>query len=451
MAESQTILEDDAVRAATQRIEAHDAAYARRYPGDSPARQPVHTVYGGAQLFRADAAPKLGQIAQRMLEEYAPDARTFTSVLGVGEQHAEQVYRRVRERLAQQAVEDFRIDFEDGYGNRPDAEEDGHARAAALEVARGMREATLPPYLGIRIKSMTPDTRGRALRTLDIFLATLVGETGGVLPDNFVLTLPKITAPAQAAYFADVLDALERRLGLDAGALRFELMVETPQVIIGPDGACALPRVLEASRGRAAAAHFGTYDYTAACNITAAEQRMQHPSCDHARHIMQVAFAGTGVWLSDGSTAVLPVPPHRAVEGGVLSEPQLQENRDVVHRAWKLHYDDVQDSLMRGFYQGWDLHPAQMVTRYAALYDFFLRGLDAAAGRLRNFLDKAAQATLLGEMFDDAATGQGLLNYFLRAINAGAVTEEETLERTGLTLEELNGRSFLLILKSRTG
>jgi citrate lyase beta subunit len=446
-----SLLEDADVHAALKRLESHDAAYAARYPGDSAQRQPVHTVYGGAQLFRADAAPKLGRIAQRMLDEYAPDADTFSSVLGVGDAHAELVHRRVRERLAEQAVEDFRIDFEDGYGNRPDTEEDGHARAAAQEVARGMREGLLPPYIGARIKSVAPDTRSRALRTLEIFVTALVEETGGALPSNFVVTLPKVTAPAQAAFFADVLEALESRIGLEHGLLRFELMVETPQILIGADGTCPLPHVLQAARGRASAAHFGTYDYTAACGITAAEQRMQHPACDHARHIMQVALAGTGVWLSDGSTAVLPVPPHRAAPDGSLTPARAAENRDVVQRAWKLHYDDVQDSLARGFYQGWDLHPAQLVTRYAALYDFFLRGLDAAAGRLSNFLEKAAQATLLGEVFDDAATGQGLLNYFLRAINAGAVTEEETLQRTGLTHEELRGRSFLLILKNRTG
>jgi hypothetical protein len=225
--------------------------------------------------------------------------------------------------------------------------------------------------------------------------------------------------------------------------------VEMPQVILGLDGRSALPAVLEASNGRAIAAHFGTYDYTAACNITADQQRMQHPSCDFARHMMQVAFAGTGLWLSDGSTAVLPVPPHRAEKGSVLSEAQERENADLVHRAWKLHFDDVSDSLMRGFYQGWDLHPAQLVTRYTALYTFFLTGLDAAGDRLRNFMDKAAQATLLGENFDDAATGQGLLNYFLRAINSGALTEEEAVARSGLTVEELRGRSFVKILKGR--
>jgi citrate lyase beta subunit len=446
-----TVADTDSLQEPLARLEAYDVAFARRYPGDSPLRQPVHTVYGGAQLFRADAAPKLGQIALRMLEQYAPDVSAFADVLGVAGAHAALVHERVRERLAGQAVEDFRIDFEDGYGNRPDGEEDGHARAAAQEVARGMREGVLPPYIGIRVKPLTPELRSRALRTLDIFLATLTGETGGRLPDNFVITLPKVTAPEQAAFFAAVLDATEATHGIDAGTLRFEFMVETPQVVTGPDGHCPLPRVLDAARGRAIAAHFGTYDYTAACSITAGEQRMRHPSCDHARHMMQVAFAGTGLWLSDGSTAVLPVPPHRAAEGAELTESQQNENRAVVHRAWKLHYDDVQDSLMRGFYQGWDLHPAQLVTRYAALYDFFLRGLDAAGDRLHNFLQKAAQATLLGEMFDDAATGQGLLNYFLRAINAGAVTEEETLARTGLTLEELRERSFVAILRRRAG
>jgi hypothetical protein len=440
---------DAALRGAEARLAEHDAAFLLRYPGDSPRRQPVHTVYGGAQIFRADTAQKLGQIAQRMLAEYAPSADVFRDVLGVGGANAATVHERVRQRLAVQAVEDFRIDFEDGYGHRPDDEEDGHARAAAREVALGMHDTLLPPGIGIRVKPVTPELRRRSLRTLEVFLAALLDRTAGALPDNFVITLPKITVPAQAAFFADVLEAAERGLGVPENTLRFEFMVEMPQIVLAADGGCPLPLVLDAARGRAVAAHFGTYDYTAACNITADEQRMRHPSCDHARHMMQVAFAGTGLWLSDGSTAVLPVAPHRATEERPLSARQERENREVVERAWKLHFDDVQDSLMRGFYQGWDLHPAQLVTRYAAVYDFFLRGLQPAGDRLHNFLEKAAQATLLGEMFDDAATGQGLLNYFLRAINAGAVTEEETTARTGLTLDELRTRSFVAIMRGR--
>jgi hypothetical protein len=224
-------------------------------------------------------------------------------------------------------------------------------------------------------------------------------------------------------------------------------MVETPQIILGSDGRCPLPAMLDAADGRMSAAHFGTYDYTAGLNITAAYQRMQHPACEHAKRVMQLAFAGTGVWLSDGSTAVLPVPAHG---GEKLSTGQQEENRAAIHRAWKLHFDDVRHSLVGGFYQGWDLHPAQIVSRYAALYSFFLDGIDAAGARLANFVGKAAQATLVGDVFDDAATGQALLNFFLRGINSGAITEAEALRMTSLTPEELRGRSFVKIMQGRT-
>jgi hypothetical protein len=165
---------------------------------------------------------------------------------------------------------------------------------------------------------------------------------------------------------------------------------------------------------------------------------------------MQVALAGTGVWLSDGATNILPVPIHRAAKDArSLSPVQAAEDRSAVHRAWKLHAEHIQHSLVNGFYQGWDLHPAQLVSRYAAVYDFFLAGLDSASERLRNFVQKAAQATLAGGVFDDAATGQGLLNYFLRAIRAGAITESEAQFRSGLTLDELKLGSFLKILENR--
>jgi len=227
-------------------------------------------------------------------------------------------------------------------------------------------------------------------------------------------------------------------------------MVETPQVVLDTHGTFLLPRILEASQGRLRGAHFGTYDYTAGVGVSAAHQRMRHPACDFAKHVMQVAFAGTGVWLSDGSTTVLPVPVHRAGAGGTpLSPQQIVEDRTSIHRAWKLHFDDIQYSLIGGFYQGWDLHPAQLVSRYAAVYAFFLDGLDAAGARLRNIVDKAAQATLVGDVFDDAATGQGLLNFFLRGVNSGAVTEEEALRMTGLTAEQLRGRSFAKTLESK--
>jgi hypothetical protein len=207
--------------------------------------------------------------------------------------------------------------------------------------------------------------------------------------------------------------------------------------------------LVAAGQGRIRSAHFGTYDYTAGLSITAAYQRMGHPACDFAKSVMQVALAGTGVWLSDGATGIMPVPMHRPAEGQSLTREEIHQNRQSVHRAWALHYADVRHSLETAFYQGWDLHPAQLPTRYAAVFAFFLEGLDAAAERLRNFLAKAAQATLVGDVFDDAATGQGLLNYFLRAINSGAVSEAEAMRLTGLTAEDFQSRSFTRILQRR--
>jgi citrate lyase beta subunit len=456
--------------------------FARHYPGETGRRQPVHTVYGGAHLFKADSAQRLGSLAQRALDQFAPDFLTFARALNIrgADQLPESmddapelvtdlekgpepvrrdnnsawlahtIYNRVSEKLQREPVEDFRIDFEDGYGNRPDDEEDGHAASAAGEVVRGFKEKTLPPFIGIRIKPFNEELRARSFRTLDIFVSTLVEQNGGQLPNNFVVTLPKITIPQQVAALASLLERLEKQTGLAAGSLKFEMMIETTQSIINSNGQVNLPLLLRAAEGRCIAAHFGTYDYTAGCNITAAHQHMMHPSCDFAKAVMQVSFAGTGIWLSDGATNIMPVAPHRFVEGGPqLTPEQIEENREVVHRAWKLHFDHIQHSLINGFYQGWDLHPAQLPTRYAAVYAFFLESLAPASERLKNFVEKAAKATLVGDVFDDAATGQGLLNYFLRAINCGAITEAEALKLSGLTLDELRSASFVKILKNR--
>ncbi len=406
---------------------------AERFPGDSPARQPVHTVYGGAHLFKADAAQKLGTAALKTLQDHAPDPATLAGALALDPAFADRIYLRVVDKLTREPVEDYRIDFEDGFGHRPDAEEDSAATAAAEEVASALASRTLPASIGIRIKPLNEELKRRSLRTFDLFLTRLLEKTGGQLPPNFVVTLPKITAPEQVTALASACDAFEYWRDLPADTLRFELMVETTQSIVAPDGTIALPRLITEGNGRIVAAHFGTYDYTAACGITAAHQHMLHPVCDFARRVMQVALAGTGIWLSDGATNVMPIGA-----------------RDVVHRAWRMHAEHIRHSLVSGFYQGWDLHPAQLPSRYAAVYAFFLEGLDAASERLTNFVQKAAQATLVGDVFDDAATGQGLLNYFLRALSCGAITEAEAVRMSGLTLEELQSRSFVKILESRT-
>lgn len=447
--------------------------FQKLYPGDRSERQPVHTVYGGANLFKYNSAKVLGQRALETLQTYAPDFLTFGRVFhlkGIDEINAThemmrqeyeslsseekrhhparlsyEVYHKVIRKLENEAIEDFRIDFEDGYGNRSNEEEDQTAHDAAMEVAKGMKEKTLSPFIGIRIKPFTEEMKERGLRTLDIFLSTLVKETNGELPENFVVMLPKVTIPEQPQTLAAFFDILEEELELEKGILKMEMMVETTQSIMDIDGTNPLYRFIKASDSRCIAMHFGTYDYTASAGITAKYQEMDHPVCDFAHHMTKVALAHTGIWLSDGATNTMPIGPNR---GENLTEKQLEENIVVVHRAWRKGYDHIRHSLWNGFYQGWDLNPAQLPMRYAAVFAFFLESYDDAVERLKIFVEKAARATLIGDVFDDAATGQGLLNYFLKALNSGAITEEEVL-RTGLTMEEIRGRSFKKILENR--
>lgn len=461
--------------------QAHDR-FKQMYPGDSVDRQPVHTLYGGAHLFKAGMHLKMGQLALRGLETYAPNFAVFAWAMGIPgaemlprtsaeiaalehtlQHYPEQVrqlnepawraytiYHRVLDKLRREPVEDLRLDFEDGYGNRADSEEDAHAVAAAEQVALALQEKNLPPFLGIRIKPLTPESSTRSIRTLDLFLTTLARKTGGMLPENFVVTLPKVTIPEHVSVLARILDQLEGKLGIKPGHVGLDLMIEMSQAIINERGENTVYALVRAGQSRVRYAAFGTYDYTATCNITAAFQSHTHGASDFARHVMQVSLAGTGVAISDGATTVMPIGPHRAAPGSALTADQEAENRAVIHQAWQLHFQNISYSLAHGYYQGWDLNPGQLPVRYAAIYNFFLQGWDDASLRLRRFLERAAQATLVGNNFDDAATGQGLLNFFLRGRACGALTEDEVCQ-TGITLPELQSRSFLAIVANRRG
>jgi citrate lyase beta subunit len=448
------------------------------YPGDKPDRQPVHTVYGGANLFRSDTCIKMGSVALKSLQTYAPNFAVLADVLQLpgflelpsSEKKVERlvkkldklsekkrredpawlaytVYNKIIKKLKTEPVEDFRIDFEDGFGNRPDKEEDETAVNAAKELAIGMKKKTISPFIGIRIKPFTEDLKNRGVRTLDIFLTTLLKQTKGKLPANFVVMLPKVTIPEQVTALVRLFEILEKTHGLEPRSLKMETMVEATQIIMDDEGRNPLMRIIRASEGRCIAAHFGTYDYTASCGITAKYQTMAHPVCDFAHHMTKVALGGTGIFLSDGATNVMPVAPNR---GDRLSKEQLKENSESVHNAWRIGYSHTMHSLINGFYQGWDLNPAQLPMRYAATYNFFLGSYEDAVRRLKIFVDRAAISTLTGDIFDDAATGQGLLNFFIKAINCGAITEKEALA-TGLTLEEIRSRSFYTILQGRRG
>ena len=425
------------------------AIHDRRYPGDHSNRQPVHTVAGGAHLFQHNISVKLGRVALNALDDYAATSKDFAEIVDLKDSAlAATIYERVRTKLKREPIEDFRIDFEDGFGHRPDPEEDALAIQAAKETAVGIAAKSLPPFIGIRIKPLSRDLAPRALRTLDLYVSELSEITGGTLPDNFVITLPKVVRAEQVETLVNALEALEQKLGLEENALAIQIMVETPQSIISADGNSPLPQFVDAAKGRCTGVHFGVYDFTASTSITARHQRMQHTVCDLARNIMLVSLSETGVTLSDGATNLLPVPRHRTTAGKDLTSAQIRENQASMQRAWRLHFEDIQHSLMNGFYQGWDLHPAQFVTRYAAIYTFFLENLDSAAARLAQFVKGAARVTLTGQVFDDAPTGQALLNYFLRGLSCGALTEEEA-EQTGLNIDQLKMRSFTQILAAQ--
>lgn len=409
-------------------LKAANEKLAKLYPGDATGRQPVHTFIGSGEAFTRDACRRAGEQAIDALEQYAPTGKAFAEAIGLQPTDpilAETVRVRVLEKLEREPVEDFRIDFEDGYGTRPDGEEDGHARDAALEVAAAMKAATLPPFIGIRIKPLSRELQARSLRTLDLFVSSLV-RAARRLPPNFAVTLCKVMAPEHVSAAVRACAALERKLRLKRGAIRLELMIETPQAILAPDGTCALPRLVKAGAGRVRGAHFGVYDYTALCGITAAWQHPRHTACDIAREMMRISLAQTGVMVSDGGSNLMPVAPH-------------------VHEAWKTHFTDVTHSLVNGFYQGWDLHAAHLPTRYAAVYAFYLSALPAATKRLKGFFSKAEKA---GAAFDDAATGQALLNFMNRAVSSGAITIEEATA-SGLRESELGGKSFRQILHER--
>jgi len=406
---AKTVGRVDALAAEADEILASaDRALEAGYPGPRPGRQPVHTVYVPADRFGTGLAAGWGRQAAAALETFAPGAGEFGVVMCLPAALAAGVRSRVLAKLVAEPVEDLRLDFEDGYGVRADDAEDADVRRAAACLAAEVAAGAAPAQCGLRCKSLEPATRRRAIRTLDGFLAELLSH--GPLPDGFVVTLPKVTSADQVTAMVRLCQRLEQAHGLDAGRLVFEVQVETPQIITGADGTMTVARCVHAGGGRLTGLHYGTYDYSAALGIAAHQQSMEHPVADHARAVMQVAAAGTGVRLSDGSCNVVP-------EGSAAQ----------VAAAWQLHARLVRRSLERGYYQGWDLHPAQLASRYAATFGFFADGLATAAGRLQGYLERAG-----GPVLEEPATARALAGFLARGLDCGAVTEAELEALTGL-------------------
>jgi citrate lyase beta subunit len=396
-----------------EQLASADAALAQHYPGDRGVRQPVHTVYVPADRYDAATVTEWGARALEALDAYGATPGAFAAAAGMPPALAAEVYPLVRRKLESQPIEDLRIDFEDGYGGRSEDEEDAAAVMSAGALADSLEAGKAAPFHGIRFKSFEAPTRRRGLRTLDRFVGELVRRGG--LTEGFLLTLPKVTSVDQVDAMVTACAWLEQTYALPERRLGFEIQVETPQAILGADGSALVARMIHASDGRCTALHYGTYDYSASTGVSAQYQSMEHAVADYAKAVMQVAAAGTGVFLSDGSTNILPVGDAAAVA-----------------RGWSLHARLVRRSLERGFYQGWDLHPAQLPTRYAATYAFYREGLPKAIARLRAYLGQQDSSYL-----DEPATAVALAGFVLRGLDCGAVDEAELTAGVGTDLPRL--------------
>ncbi len=405
-------------------------------------RQPIHTFYGGAHLFRRDTLEKIKGIALGIFTEYCEDSDKFRAVFNT-ESHplqkatTEKVYHKILKKLDTEAIEDYRIDFEDGFGYRDETEEDGFAISSAEETAELFKADKLPPLIGIRIKPLSPGLALRAVRTLDLYLSTLVSKTEGKLPPVFIVTLPKVSKPEQLSILNDALHKLEIKFHLPKNSILTEVMIETPEIIAEK----YLAKIVQVGGTRLLGGHLGVYDLKSAFGVSNVFQQMQHPYCDYARTLMKIILGRSGIRCVDGVTNIMPVVPHKSTPSAPLPALLREENIRAITTGWLASYKDIRHSLRMGFYQGWDVHPGQIISRLAAVYSFFIEEYQPSAKRMQLFLKNSAQATLYKGVFDDAASGYGLLNFFRYGYECGAFDDND-LAGAELTKENLYVKHF---------
>jgi citrate lyase beta subunit len=417
------------------------SAIIERFPSEAPSfpvrKQPIHTLYGGTHLFSRSTPAKVKEIALKYFSTYLKNPSELKDIINtIDDKTAEELYKKVSAKLHTTCLEDYRIDFEDGYGYRTDEEEDKDAVRSALEAAQAHKENLLPPFFGFRVKPLTKISAVRSLKTLEIFLSRFFANCNS-LPGNFIVTLPKVENTEQCILFNEIISEFEHKLQLPLNYIKTELMIELPGALYSHSGTFMLPELIKATGLRLFGLHFGIYDFTSSIQIPAPSQSYTHPSCDEVRFLMQCAGNLFPVNISDGATSFLPLEIYKTPG----TEQEKAKNADNVYRGWKLHFDNVLHSVHYGIFQGWDLHPAQIPARVVALQYYFLKNKQQSLDRLKRFVEKAAQATHLGGVFDDAATGQGLLNFVRRGYDCGALLEEDIIS-TGLTLPNISGKTF---------
>lgn len=404
--------------------------------------KPLHTLYGGAHLFRRDSLSKIQKIMQRYRDTYLKSPESIAILLttiedmepgSIDPELFETLFSLLRNKIETMPIEDYRIDFEDGYGYHSDSDEDATAISSAQEAALAFTGNAIPPFFGFRIKSFSGKDRKRALNTLDLFLGAFLDKSSGKLPDNFLITLPKIETLEEIESFNETLSEMEFRAGLKLGTLKTELMIEEPKLLYFRSGVSQLPEVLAVAGERCQGLHIGIYDYLSSFQVPSSFQTYTHPLVDDLRIRLLHVTHGTEVAVVDGVTNILPTEPHRKSD---LTANEMDDNMGSVFYGWNAHYRHVTHSLKFGISQGWDIHPAQTIARYIAVYKHLLETKPSALDRMKRFSAIATKPNQSGGVFDDAATVRGLLVYFKRALSLGIVSTEE-LEATGLSKEQL--------------
>jgi citrate lyase beta subunit len=361
-----------------------------RFHIETQPRHPVHVFYGGAHLFSQGIFRKLGDRALSLLRQHRPYGDS-------------PLHERLERKLANEPIEDYRIDFEDGYGARSNPDEDADASRVGREFARMARAKELPFRIGIRLK---PNC-GRARHTLELFIREVVE---GPVPALIVVNQPKISSPEEVKRWREMLEKVEFRYRLPGGTLGHELMIEHPAAVR------QLSEMVRVAENRLHAGHFGAYDYLSFLGVPFAAQSLDHPYATLARWEVLQVFSILQKPVSDGAVTQLPVGQDRA----------------ALQKAWDLHEAQVTRALGQGYFCGWDLHPGQLISRYAALYRFFDAHVAEAQSRLEAFRQAGAQARVSGIQFDDAATAEGLALFLRRGLSCGAID---------LNLSNLNGVS----------
>lgn len=340
-------------------------------------RLPVHVFYGGAHLFKQGVFAKMGRVA-------------LASPL------AANLDPQVKHKLETEPIEDYRIDFEDGFGYRSEQEELATAATAGVEFFKAARAGELPLRVGIRLKS---DCR-HARNVLTAFLKYAVE---GPLPKKFIVTQPKLEKVDEARRWREMLEHTEASFSLPGLTLRHEIMVERPACVR------TLAEIAKVCENRLDAAHFGCYDYLSSIGVPYASQNLSHPYAVNARWAMHQVFSCLDIPVSDGAVPALPTSDDPAANQRALDE----------------HSREVERGLTEGFYCGWDLHPGQLISRYQTLYRYFHAHLPQAKARYQQFLAGQTHARANGTQFDDAATVEGLLVFLRRGLSCGAFTAKD--------------------------